>query len=123
MDLRVFITPLSKSPATSEKTRPDFNLTIALLHSFEYTEAEKVFVKVIDQDPQCVMAYWGAAMSNFHPLWSPPSPTDLQKGAKIITLARSIITDKSTRESDYVEAIATIYDQRDSLSTKVRSKE
>lgn len=111
---------VSFSQSCSEKTRTDFNLAIALLHSFEYTEAEKVFVKVIDQDPQCVMAYWGAAMSNFHPLWSPPSPTELEKGAKIIALARSIIMDKSTRESDYIEAIAAIYDQWDSLDHRTR---
>lgn len=111
---------VSFSQSCSEKTRPDFNLAIALLHSFEYTEAEKVFVKVIDQDPHCVMAYWGAAMSNFHPLWSPPSPAELEKGSKIITLARSIITDKSTRESDYIEAIATIYDQWNTLDHRTR---
>lgn len=111
---------VSFSQSCSEKTRSDFNLAIALLHSFEYTEAEKVFVKVMDQDPQCAMAYWGAAMSNFHPLWSPPSPAELEKGSKIITLARSVVTDKSTRESDYIEAIATIYDQWNTLDHRTR---
>ena len=57
-----------------EKVRANFNLATALLHSFEYAEAEKVFVKVIDEDPDCLMAYWGVAMSNFHPLWAPPTP-------------------------------------------------
>ena len=52
----------------SEKVRANFNLATALLHSFEYGEAEKVFAKVIDEDPDCVMAYWGVAMSNFHPI-------------------------------------------------------
>ena len=111
---------VSFSQSCSEKTRPDFNLAIALLHSFEYTEAEKVFAKVIDQDPQCVMAYWGAAMSNFHPLWSPPSPAELEKGARIITLARTILPDKSTRESDYIEALATIYDEWNTLDHRAR---
>ena len=111
---------VSFSQSCSEKTRPDFNLAISLLHSFEYTEAEKVFAKVIDQDPQCVMAYWGAAMSNFHPLWSPPSPAELEKGARIITLARTILPDKSTRESDYIEAIATIYDEWNTLDHRAR---
>ena len=111
---------VSFSQSCSEKTRPDFNLAIALLHSFEYTEAEKVFAKVIDQDPQCVMAYWGAAMSNFHPLWSPPSPAELEKGARIITLARTILPDKSTRESDDIEAIATIYDEWNTLDHRAR---
>jgi Tfp pilus assembly protein PilF len=111
---------VSFSQSCSEKTRPDFNLAIALLHSFEYTEAEKVLAKVIDQDPQCVMAYWGAAMSNFHPLWSPPSPAELEKGARIITLARTILPDKSTRESHYIEAIATIYDEWNTLDHRAR---
>jgi hypothetical protein len=57
------------------------------------------------------MAYWGVAMSNFHPLWAPPSQAELIKGEKVVTLARTLIDDKSSRESDYIEAIATIYDQ------------
>jgi len=108
------------SLSCSEKVRADFNLATALLHSFEYPEAEKVFAKVIDDDPNCVMAYWGAAMCNFHPLWEIPSQTDLKKGERIITLARTLIDDKSSRESEYLEAIATIYDQWDKLDHGTR---
>lgn len=104
----------------SEKVRANFNLATSLLHSFEYTEAEKVFAKVIDEDPECVMAYWGVAMSNFHPLWAQPNQIELQKGSKVIALGRSIIEDKSMRESDYLEAIAAIYDQWESLDYKTR---
>jgi len=108
------------SLSCSEKVKSNFNLATALLHSFEYSEAEKVFAKVIDQDPACVWGYWGAAMSNFHPMWAPPTPDELKKGSKIIALARSIIREKSSRESDYLEAIATIYDQWDSLDHRTR---
>ena len=108
------------SLSCAEKVRANFNLATALLHSFEYTEAEKVFAKVIDEDPECIMAYWGAAMCNFHPLWASPSQADLQKGSRIITLARSLES-KSTRESDYLEAIATIYDQWDKLDHHTRA--
>lgn len=104
----------------SEKVTSDFNLATALLHSFEYTEAEKVFARVIDEDPACPWGYWGAAMSNFHPVWVPPNPDELKKGAKIISLARSIIKDRSSRESDYLEAIATIFDQWETLDHRVR---
>jgi hypothetical protein len=106
--------------ACSEATAPDFNLAMALLHSFEYTEAEKVFAKIIDVDPRCVMAYWGVAMCNFHPLWVPPTSADLEKGSKIIALGRSIIRDRSSRESDFLEAIATIYDQWNSIDHRTR---
>lgn len=104
----------------AESVRKDFNMATALLHSFEYTEAEKVFARIIDKDPECVMAYWGAAMCNFHPLWTVPSQAELEKGSKIISLARSIIKDKSTRESDYLEAIASVYDQWNILDHRTR---
>lgn len=111
------------SLACSGDVRPDFNLATALLHSFEYTEAEKVFAKVIDKDPSCTMAYWGAAMCNFHALWAPPTPAELEKGAKIIAAGRSMIDDKSSRESDYLEAIATIYDDWDKQDHATRTLE
>jgi len=108
------------SQACSEKVKDDFNLATALLHSFEYTEAEKVFAKVIDADPECVMGYWGAAMCNFHPLWERPGEADLKKGSRIVALGRSVIKDKTSREADYLEAIATIYDHWDSLDHQTR---
>src|SRR5882757_9050819 len=42
----------------SKKEKQHFDLAIELLHSFEYDEAEKVFSKIIDEDPSCAMAYW-----------------------------------------------------------------
>jgi hypothetical protein len=108
------------SLSCSEKVRKDFNLAAALLHSFEYAEAEKVFAKVIDADPECVMAYWGIGMSNFHPLWAPPGKEELEKGSKTIALARSL--EANERESLYIEAIAKIYDDYEKLDFKTRLK-
>lgn len=105
----------------NENVRNQFNLGTALLHSFEYPEAEKVFAKVIDQDPNCLMAYWGVAMSNFHPLWAPPSKDELEKGSKIIALARSLKSDDE-RASDYLEAAAKMYDDWSTLSHSERIK-
>jgi tetratricopeptide (TPR) repeat protein len=102
-----------------EKVRANFNLATALLHSFEYTEAEKIFVKVIDEDPDCLMAYWGVAMSNFHPLWSPPTNEELEKGSRTIKLARSL-QGKSKRESDYLEAVGVMFDDWDKLDHATR---
>jgi tetratricopeptide (TPR) repeat protein len=92
----------------SEKVKKNFDLALALLHSFEYDEAEKVFAKIIHEEPECAMAYWGVSMSNYHQLWSPPTPPELEKGARAIALAQSI-TQKSKRESAYIEAIALYY--------------
>jgi len=99
----------------SDKVKKDFNLAVALLHSFEYDEAEKVFARIIDREPACAMAYWGVAMSNFHPLWSPSGPAELEKGAKAIQIARTI-NEKSERESAYIEAIGNYYTDLDKVN-------
>jgi hypothetical protein len=91
-----------------EKVKKEFNLAIKLLHSFEYDEAEKVFADIIEEAPGCAMAYWGVAMCNFHALWTPPTETELIKGTKAITLAKSL-TKKSARESAYIEALSLFY--------------
>ena len=103
----------------SDKVKSNFNLATALLHSFEYDEAEKAFAKVINEDPACVMAYWGVAMSNFHALWTPQGQADLEKGSKAIALARSL-DQKSERESDYLEAVAAFYADWEKLDHKTR---
>lgn len=89
------------------RLQDDFNLGLKLLHSFEYEEAEKVFARIIDAEPNCTMAYWGVAMSNFHPLWAPPTEPELRKGAKAIEIAASI--PKSQREEEFINAIASYY--------------
>jgi tetratricopeptide (TPR) repeat protein len=92
----------------------DFNLAMELLHSFEYDEAEKVFARIIDKEPDCAMAYWGVAMSNFHPLWTPPSEPELKKGVKAIRIAQTIAK-RTKREEAYVDAIAAYYDGWDKI--------
>ncbi|HEV3222890.1 MAG TPA: hypothetical protein VGZ90_08435 [Puia sp.] len=96
----------------SKKVTNDFNLAVALLHSFEYDEAEKVFAKIIDEEPGCAMAYWGVAMCNFHPLWTPSTQPELEKGAKAIEIARSL-GQTSERESGYIEAIGMYFKDAD----------
>lgn len=97
----------------------DFNKAIALLHSFEYDEAEKIFAKIIDREPACAMAYWGIAMSSFHSLWAPPTTAQLQLGLKAIEMARSIDR-KTKREEDYIEALARFYEDADRYSHRSR---
>jgi hypothetical protein len=93
----------------AENVKKDFNLGVALLHSFEYEEAEKVFSKIIYSTPGCAMAYWGVAMCNYHQVWpSPPSQEELIKGNKAMAIAQSI-PGKSERETDYINAMALFY--------------
>src|ERR1051326_2497977 len=65
--------PVSCAPE-AQKT---FERGVALLHSFWYDEAAKTFNDAARTDPACAMAYWGIAMSFYHPVWVPPTPQDL----------------------------------------------
>ena len=102
-----------------DAARSDFNKAVALLHSFEYDESEKMFARIIDQAPECAMAYWGVAMSNFHPLWAPPTAAELEKGSRAIRIARSL-SNKTKRESDYIEAIARYFENHEKADHRSR---
>lgn len=106
------------SSGCAEEVRETFNLAISLLHSFEYEEAEKAFVRVIDTDPECAMAYWGVAMSNFHELWLQAGTDYLIKGSQILAASNSIR--KSEKEKDYIDAIAAFYDEWETLGHRER---
>ncbi|OUJ70855.1 hypothetical protein [Hymenobacter crusticola] len=94
--------------ACRAELQADFALGLKLLHSFEYEEAEKVFAAILRQQPDCAMAYWGVAMSSFHPLWTPPSEPELRKGAKALAAARAL-AQPSPREADYLATVAAFY--------------
>ena len=92
----------------SSAVAAEFDVALALLHNFWYARALETFNKVSQADPQCAMAYWGAAMTYNHPFWDPPSNDDLaaawaqvQKGLKA--------TEMNDRESMYVNAVAALY--------------
>ena len=44
------------------KVQPEFERGVAMLHSYWFNYAGKTFLAVLEQDPKCVMAYWGVAM-------------------------------------------------------------
>ena len=86
----------------------DFDAALALLHNFWYKRALEAFTAIIDADPECSMAYWGAAMTYNHPFWDPPTKDDLaaawalvQKGLKASKM--------SPREKMYLDAVAALY--------------
>ncbi|EAR02002.1 tetratricopeptide repeat protein [Maribacter sp. HTCC2170] len=108
------------SLSCSYETRADFDLAVALLHSFQYAEAEKAFVKVIDADPNCPMAYWGVAMSIYHAAWFPPSEKDLIKGSKVLAVAKQLSMDE--KQHDYINAIDSFYSDWQNVDHKTRAK-
>jgi hypothetical protein len=96
--------PTSCKPAI----QADFNRSVAILHSFWYERARSEFEKVAAGDPACAMAYWGIAMTYWHPLWAPPDQGDLEKGAAAAEKAASLRA-KTQREREYIAAVNAYY--------------
>jgi tetratricopeptide (TPR) repeat protein len=109
--------PISCNPAGQQK----FNRALALLHSFQYVEAEQAFTEITASDPDCAMAWWGAAMSLYHPLWAPPTPAESQKGREAVGRARAANA-KTQRERDYIAALDTFYKDADRLDHWERAR-
>lgn len=109
--------PVSTTAPAQEK----FNRAIAMLHSFWYEELDDAFSQVSSDDPSCGMAYWGLAMSYYHPLWSAPDTMALRKGWEAVQKARQVGSG-SQREKDYIAAIEVFYRDWDTLDHQTRSR-
>jgi len=100
--------PVSCAPAV----RAEFIRGVALLHSFFYEEARRIFTSVAEQDPNCAMAQWGIAMTWWHPIWTPPTPDEMSAGKAAIEKAMGM-TAGTERERGFITALNTYYNTRD----------
>jgi tetratricopeptide (TPR) repeat protein len=86
----------------------EFDRGVALLHSFFYEEARRVFASVAEKDPECAMAHWGVAMTYYHPIWTAPGPEELAAGRA--AAERALAAKKQEpREREWVQATAAYY--------------
>jgi tetratricopeptide (TPR) repeat protein len=103
--------PISCAP----DVQSDFARGVALLHSFFYEEARRVFTSVAERDPKCAMAQWGIAMTWWHPIWTPPTPDEMRAGKAAIEKAMAMNAG-SGRERGFITALNTYYNTADSSS-------
>ena len=90
------------------KVQDEFARGVALLHSFFYDEARRIFTAVAEKDPGCAMAHWGVAMTWYHPIWAAPTDEELKNGLAAVEKAESAGA-KTERERDYISSIASFY--------------
>jgi len=100
--------------------QPQFSSAVAMLHSFWYEKAKDTFVTVAEKDRACGMAYWGIAMTYYHPIWQSPGPADLKAGTASVEKAK-LVGAKTQRERDYIVAIESFYKDSDKLDHRSRA--
>jgi tetratricopeptide (TPR) repeat protein len=91
----------------------DFARGVALLHSFFYEEARRVFTSIAERDPKCAMAQWGIAMTWWHPIWTPPAPDEMRAGKAAIESAMSMKAGTDP-EREFIAALNTYYNTPES---------
>ena len=96
--------PTSCDPSVQK----EFERGLALLHSFFYPEARRIFTEIAEKDPECAMAHWGIAMTYYHPIWAPPDSADLAAGRSAVERALAA-SKQSDHERAYIRAMQAFY--------------
>jgi tetratricopeptide (TPR) repeat protein len=103
--------PITRAPGVQS----DFARGVALLHSFFYEEARRIFTSVAERDPKCAMAQWGIAMTWWHPIWTPPTPSEMAAGKAAIEKAMAMNAG-SDRERGFITALNVYYNTANASS-------
>jgi hypothetical protein len=90
------------------EAQPQIETGVALLHSFQYKQADQTFSEAAKHDPKCAMAYWGKAMTHYEQLWEFPSGKALKLGAQDIQRAQALSA-STERERGYIAAASAFY--------------
>jgi hypothetical protein len=94
--------------ACQSAVQEEFDLALAMLHTFSFPAAAKTFMAVAQKDPDCAMAFCGIAATAVGSLYGGrPGPMALE-GEQAIEKAKSI-GGKTTRERDYIATLEAFY--------------
>src|SRR5215510_5568336 len=108
--------------ACNDSVQDEFDLALAMLHTFSFPDAAKTFKAVAQKDPDCAMAYWGIAATAIGSLYGGrPGPIALE-GEQAVEKAKAI-GGKNPRERDYIAAVEVFYKGAETLdyAARVRS--
>jgi tetratricopeptide (TPR) repeat protein len=91
------------------QVQQEFNRAVALLHSFWLDAAERSFRAVAKRDPDCAMAQWGVAMSDFNQVNGGPTPAGVAAADRALAKADAAC-EKDAREAAYIHALHSFFD-------------
>ena len=97
----------------NDLAQPAFKTGLLYLHSFEYDDAAEAFQLAQKSDPEFIMAYWGEAMTNNHPLWR---EQQYEKGNAILNRISTnpeerVAKAKTELEKDFIKSVNILFGQ------------
>ena len=81
---------------------------VALLHSFQYREADAAFAEAVAHEPGCAMASWGRAMAATQFMWRSPGAGELEAGLGYVKQAEKLAA-PTDRERRYIASMAAFF--------------
>src|SRR6476659_265889 len=111
---------LSFPTSCDPKVQAEFERGVAMIHSYWFVVARRVFEGVLQQDPGCAIAYWGIAMDLLgNSLGAPPSRENANAAWAALEKAREIGA-KTDRERGWIDAIRAYYRDHDKTDVETR---
>jgi tetratricopeptide (TPR) repeat protein len=111
---------LSFPTSCDPEVQVEFERGVAMIHSYWFLIARRAFENVLQQDPNCAMAYWGIALDRLNnSLAVVPPRADAEAAWAALEKAREIGA-KTERERDWIEALSAYYRDYDKKPVNVR---
>jgi tetratricopeptide (TPR) repeat protein len=111
---------LSFPTSCDPKVQVEFERGVAMIHSYWFLVARRVFEGVLQQDPSCAIAYWGIAMDQLgNSLVGPPPRAQADAALAALEKAREIGA-KTERERGWIDALRAYFRDHDKVDVETR---
>jgi tetratricopeptide (TPR) repeat protein len=106
--------------ACTGEAQARMNRAVAMLHSYWFPEALRTFESVAEADPNCGIAYWGAALAHFGNPMGGGSGAPGQAAGWAAAQKGAAIGAKSDRDRAYLEAAVALFRNHETVSNRMR---
>lgn len=93
----------------NEMAQRYFNQGLTLSYAFNHKEAERAFREAARLDPNCAMAYWGAALVLGPNINAAMDPAEAPHAYAALQKAQTLAGHASAKEQDFIAALAKRY--------------
>src|SRR5882672_988612 len=111
---------LSFQTSCDPKVQAEFERGVAMIHSYWFLIARRVFEGILQQDPNCAIAYWGIALDYLGNSLVGPPPRENANAAWAGLEKAVAIGAKTERERDWINALRAYFRDHDKVNVEIR---